>query len=479
MKINHSIKPDAENPDSFPTYADYLRADSREVSSFMFERSEVPLDSFTVDTSDYTSAEFHQLEKEAIWSRTWLAACRLNDIPEVGDFVEFSIVNWSIIVVRSDENTVQAFHNACRHRGAQVANGCGNVPHFNCPFHAWTYRLDGTLKEIPGSWDFEYLDKESHGLKEVQCDQFDGWVYINLDLKAPSLADYLGETITRHFSVHPDTHFWKSWHFGRVVPSNWKVMAEAFYEAYHIPRTHPSLRPSGGDLNAQYDSYGLHHRLCTVTGGPSIAGGQAYSEQEILDSMLALSGARFGKEDYEPQQVDDSPLAARRFIAESTRAQLKKTGVDLSNVSDAEITDGILYGIFPNFLPFKNPAGHQAYRFRPNGDDPHSCIYEVMNLVPIAPDQDLPRDVPLHMLKPGEKLEDYSDQLGVLGMLLDQDVSNSELIQNGMQSLDYINLGSTQEANIVHLHRNIHDMINRHLSGKGEKIVELSDVQPT
>jgi phenylpropionate dioxygenase-like ring-hydroxylating dioxygenase large terminal subunit len=93
----------------------------------------------------YYDEEFFELERQHLWPRVWQMACRLEEIPEVGDWVEYKILEWSIIVVRTPSG-VKAFHNTCRHRGVQLASGGhGNceVQGFQCPFHGWRWSLDG------------------------------------------------------------------------------------------------------------------------------------------------------------------------------------------------------------------------------------------------------------------------------------------------------------------------------------------------
>src|SRR4029453_15725999 len=99
--------------------------------------------------------EFHRLEVERIWGRTWQVACREEQIPEIGDSIVYEIVDWSLIVVRTAEDEVRAFHNSCLHRGTQLRTKPGNVTKgFRCPYHGMTWNVDGSLREIPSSWDF-------------------------------------------------------------------------------------------------------------------------------------------------------------------------------------------------------------------------------------------------------------------------------------------------------------------------------------
>ena len=102
----------------------------------------------------YFDPDFYQLEAELLWPRVWQMACRLEEIPEPGDFVEYEILDQSVIVVRTDDMEVQAFQNACRHRGVKVVAGRGTCDSgFTCPFHGWCYGPDGTNTHVPHAKD--------------------------------------------------------------------------------------------------------------------------------------------------------------------------------------------------------------------------------------------------------------------------------------------------------------------------------------
>src|SRR5689334_16074491 len=97
----------------------------------------------------YTSREFHQLEVDKMWRKVWQMACREADLPNVGDTHVYDIADDSIMLVRTESGTIKAYYNACLHRGTQLVTGKCNIPYFRCPFHSWSWNLDGSLKEIP------------------------------------------------------------------------------------------------------------------------------------------------------------------------------------------------------------------------------------------------------------------------------------------------------------------------------------------
>ena len=197
----------------------------------------------TVPRARYTSAEFAELEFERLWSRVWQVACREEEIAEVGAFIEYLIGDQSILVVRSDPDTIQAFHNTCLHRGTRLADGTGCFPDacIRCRYHAWRYDLDGRLVEVVDEDEFDPIPPDT-GLKAVQVDRWGGFVWICLDPGAPPLLEYLDPLPTLLAPYHLDRLRIRTY-LSTVLPANWKVAVDAFNEGYHVQGTHPQLLP--------------------------------------------------------------------------------------------------------------------------------------------------------------------------------------------------------------------------------------------
>lgn len=433
-----------------PLYSDYVRADQGgPAPAYLLERSPYRSEDYEVDASRYTSQVFFDLEVERLWPRVWQLACRANDVPNVGDYFEYTIVDASVLIVRSAPDTIKAFRNACRHRGSAIATGSGNVACFSCPFHGWTYGLDGKLNHVPAGWEFPHLESDA-GLREVRVELIDGYVFINLKTDAEPLSDFLGETVRTHLPQTPDEDMYAIWHFEAVMPCNWKVGLEAFMEAYHVARTHPQLSAFVADVQAQYDSFGLHSRAITPFGVSAILAGSEFTQQEILDSLTEFSGL--------PEAVVPDDETARAVMSRTVRAMAEMFGIDLSRFSDSEVTDQIEYVIFPNSIIFRGAAGHQNFRFRPNGRDLNSCIFDVVFLVPGIEGVERPRDATIIRIPEGVRFQDFepaANAMGVLAPVIDQDLFNFPLLQKGMHSAEKLVLGTNQEGNIVAFERNI------------------------
>src|SRR5690606_30823630 len=150
--------------------------------------------------SDYLH-EFHRLEIERLWPKTWQVACREQEIANPGDYVNYEIANESILVVRNENGGIRAFYNVCPHHGRRLCdNERGNLSSIFCGYHAWTFDLDGKVTTIPARDDWQgcpAASNEDFALTPVQVDTWAGWVWINMDPEAPTLHEYLGPIPSR------------------------------------------------------------------------------------------------------------------------------------------------------------------------------------------------------------------------------------------------------------------------------------------
>ncbi len=193
----------------------------------------------------YYDPEFYALETEMLWPRVWQMACRLEEIPRPGDYVEYEILDESVIVVRLDAENVRAYHNACRHRGVKLVEGNGNRRTFVCPFHGWCWGIDGrnTFVLRPEEFDDHNLDPEDLRLVSVRCEVWGGCAWINLDDDAPPFRDCL-EPFASIYDAWKVESLRVEWWQSCRLPVNWKLATAAFMEGYHVPQTHPQLLPS-------------------------------------------------------------------------------------------------------------------------------------------------------------------------------------------------------------------------------------------
>lgn len=192
-----------------------------------------------ISTERHISDEFFDLENEFLWPRTWVIAGRSEDIPEPGDYFTFKDLGVPLLVVRGTDDEINCYYNTCQHRGAPVVrDDSGSARRLRCQYHSWTYEIDeGALVSVPDERDFVDLRWEERCLPRAQCDTFAGFVFVNRDLDAPPLAEWIGPA-AEMFAPFQAENLREVYRESRIVPCNWKVTAEAFLEVYHFRHIH-------------------------------------------------------------------------------------------------------------------------------------------------------------------------------------------------------------------------------------------------
>src|SRR5579863_8969395 len=423
-----------------------LDHDTRPVPPVLRSVGDAALGTSSVPRARYTSRAVHEREVDAVWRRVWQMACREEQIPDVGDTVVYDAPGMSLIVVRSAPDEIRAFHNSCLHRGTRLRTQPGHVDELRCPFHSFTWNLDGTFAGMPCPWDFPHVDATTFCLPEAGVGRWGGFVFVNTDPTAVTLEEYL-EILPEHFAAWDLGARVLTAHVVRVVPCNWKVALEAFIESYHTVAVHPQLLKTSGDTQTQYDVYeGVRHvnRMITPVGIAS-EHVEAVGEQDILDAMFLTKDDR---------TVLPEGTTARQVLAERTRRQLsERTGGDYSSITDCEALDAIEYFVFPNFVPWAGYTTPLVYRFRPHGDDHTAAVMDVMLLEPVPVSGPRPPAVPTRHLDPGQRWAD-APELGYLGRILDQDTATLARVQRGLESAASpdVTLARYQESRIRHFH---------------------------
>jgi nitrite reductase/ring-hydroxylating ferredoxin subunit len=452
-----------------PSVQEYLDRDTRPVPAVLRYEVNENLGSQDISVDRYVSPDWHAREVESVWRKAWQYACRLEQIPNVGDHVLYEIADDSLIVMRSAPDEVKAMFNVCLHRGRKLRTQAGTVSELRCPFHSFAWNIDGSLKDIPCQWDFSHVKPETFGLPEARTATWGGFVFINMDPDAEPFEDYIA-------SMAED---WQRWptdgrrtflHVAAKIDCNWKVALEAFIESFHVIGTHPQLMPWMADANSQYDvrKDDPWNRMITVQGVPSPHVAANLTEEDVLDAYYetrAFYSQGAGRdlvapEDGEPEIPAGS--SAREVLADQLRAQLEGTfGRSFADATDTELLDAIQYFLFPNFCIFAGDRTNAVYRFRPDGNNPDSCIAEVLLLAEPAPGAPT-EPAPVRWLQPGEHFADIKEW-GLLGPVFDQDYFNLPYIQEGLHSTRKpgITLANYQESRIRHFHRLLEQWLDR------------------
>jgi phenylpropionate dioxygenase-like ring-hydroxylating dioxygenase large terminal subunit len=429
-----------------------------------------------IPATDWTSPDMLALEKANMWPRVWQMACRVEEIPKVGDFVNYKIFDESILVTRTAQDKIQAFYNTCQHRGRRLRDEeKGHAGQWYCRFHGWKYNLDGSIAYVHDrdDWAACPLEDEALGLKDVRAVSWAGWVWINQDPDAPSLEDYLGEVkgLIDPFAFETAR---MTWYETIIAPVNWKVVCEAFNEGYHTMATHQSrYRSIGGKVPGQVS--GLHGGFFgAATGGPSSTDylepstGEWVTSGSLAESMWAL--ARWQHKWLLAMTLDPGMDAWTRLKDEASpetpplevfvrqldlhREELEKRGVAWPEglTLEALAKAGVDWHIFPNSIVLPTVDGALWYRVRPNRDDPDSCVFDIWCLGRYAPGQE-PK------ITRGETVgfEDFRGK----NPFLEEDFDNMEAVHEGMKSRGFTGARTNpyQEKQIVNFHRVLHSFL--------------------
>jgi phenylpropionate dioxygenase-like ring-hydroxylating dioxygenase large terminal subunit len=408
-----------------------------------------------LDKTRYYSREFMQTEADLLWSKAWLLAGVVADIPQTGDYFLFDVGLESIIVTRTEEG-IKAFHNVCSHRGNRLVNEeRGNRNVFVCPFHSWSYNNDGSLRHVTDRETFRpELLCDSPGLVAVACAEKAGIVFVNMADNPSPLDAALGipegyleaYNIDQMAVVRQVSSEWAA---------NWKIGVEAFYESYHLHAVHPETRGVMGDLNVQYDLYpGGASRMIVPLGQPSPRAADQETVNEGLQAMLQDAGV-------DPQTFSGNAGEVRRAIQVSKRARAEQMGLDYSKLEDGQLSDSWATGLFPNVQIGCHPEGVFIMRFLPHESDPEKFYYDTMTLIFPADDPDY--KPPAWMGIPGgtdltgttrPDCERYGPgEDANLGQVLNQDADLLPVVQRGIRSRGFKGqLWGEQEQRLRHFH---------------------------
>jgi phenylpropionate dioxygenase-like ring-hydroxylating dioxygenase large terminal subunit len=185
----------------------------------------------------YTSPGFFRAEIEHIHRRTWIFAGRADELQTCGDYRTIDTVGGPLILLRDGDGTLRAFANCCRHRGSLLLTGTGNAQAIVCPYHAWSYQLDGTLLAAPAMGRVPGFDKDAHALAPVRLETWQGFIFVNFDSAAPPLREHLGNLPEVLGSYRFDDMLC-TWRAEITCRCNWKLLVENALEAYHTASVH-------------------------------------------------------------------------------------------------------------------------------------------------------------------------------------------------------------------------------------------------
>ena len=185
----------------------------------------------------YTSEDLYQLEVEHIFRKEWLWAGHTQDVRNPGDYFTFEYAGEPMLVSRDKQGQLHAFSNVCRHRGAIVADGAGTCSSFTCPYHSWTYGLDGRLMGAPEMRNVECFEQDKLGLRSLRVEEWYGNIMVNFDPDCRPLAEAVGD-LDSMFRKYDASDLVVTSRRVYDIPCNWKMLVENNMEAYHFLGTH-------------------------------------------------------------------------------------------------------------------------------------------------------------------------------------------------------------------------------------------------
>lgn len=410
----------------------------------------------------YTSRAFMEAEWENVFARTWLIAVRADELPEPGDYMAEEIGRESILIVRQDDGSIKAFYNVCQHRGNRlVLQPEGSMPSFTCPYHSWKFELDGRCSYAQDAEDFAGGDPcPRASLAGVRCEQFAGFVWINMDPDCAPLKDSLG-AIWDEWQAYPLETMTRVQAISVRMPCNWKLLMDNFHETYHLPTAHPE------GIEYAEDSY-LETRLALFENGHALGQTQCVMPAHRLpahkDRLTAPITADLQRWELEPEAFRGRERDARRAVQEQKRKLGPARGLDhYDRLSDDQLTDTFHYTVFPHFATSINADGMLFLRATPHPTDPEQCLFDSwyysfggqsahVELVTLVGEIDAPH-APREYVDYGEKS---------LGVVLDGDAWVMAGQQLGVRSRGYRGaILAGQEKRVAQYH----EMIDRYIDG--------------
>ena len=201
--------------------------------------------------SYYTDPAVFEREKERIFFRTWQYAGHVSQVEATGDYFTFAILDQSLFVLRGRDGELRCFYNVCQHRAHELVTGAGNKRVLACPYHAWTYELDGRLRKAPNDGKVPGFDRTSICLTEARLEVFCGFIFVNLDPNARPMAEWYPGVEAELRAYVPDIDRLKPLDWVEVEEAcNWKVTVENYNECYHCRINHPTFAKGVVDPNS-------------------------------------------------------------------------------------------------------------------------------------------------------------------------------------------------------------------------------------
>ena len=230
-----------------------------ELSQIQGRYDESAIRSFSINTRCYIDPRFLEIEREQVFHRSWQFVCHEEKLRDPGSYIAISVEGQSVVVTRNTKGELRAFYNVCKHRGHELLFGEGSTKRITCPYHAWTYDLDGALVVAPRSEHIENFETRDICLDPVQVEVFCHLVFVNLDPDAAPLAAQTGNLGREIMLYAPDLErLTFSTRLTYRIKANWKSVVDNFLECYHCPVAHKGFSSMIDMDTYQVETHGIY-----------------------------------------------------------------------------------------------------------------------------------------------------------------------------------------------------------------------------
>lgn len=419
----------------------------------------------------YISKDFMQSEWEGIWTKAWLFAGLESDLLEPGDFFIYDIGRESIVITRNNENEISAFYNVCQHRGNKIVTlESGSFSKVSCPYHGWTYGLDGTLEHVPDRELFkEGVPCEEKSLKPVKVSVWAGLVFINMDENSSSLETFLGPIVDQLKPYKFEKMNLVKHQTVSLLETNWKTVRDNFLEQYHVDFIHPQHASFVDCCDAENDLWPFGHTRTMVT-SPVV--NPRYSTPDEPPEFMKdyLKGLRLNPDDFHGKVPE-----IRKAIQKQKRVIGDELGFDFSEFTDDQVSDVLQYDIFPNIFMTIHPERLWIFGPKPHHSDPNKCSFTKWSFqIPSHQVRDESKELEL---LPGSSFyeqtgsrpehdiftrEDVVQGRKSLTVTIDQDIHYLNDMQAGMHSKGFDSATlSNDEERLQHFHDWVDNWISK------------------
>jgi len=340
----------------------------------------------------YTSEAFLQRELDLVFGQEWIVVGRASSLTNPGDFLTYNLAGQPVVVLRDREGGLRAMSNVCLHRMSTLLEGSGNTRSIVCPYHAWTYNLDGTLRGAPFMKETTGFCREAYVLPQIRCEEWLGWIYITLNRDQRSVRERLRplEAMISQYEMQNYVECFRETH---IWDTNWKVLAENFMESYHLPVCHAATVGPYSKLNEMVCPPGLaEFNYHWITKDASLAIGNAHPGNTRLEGhwrkttgllaiypshLITLTPGYFWYLSLHPHGTGRVHMTfggglAPEFMADpqaDNYVATLKTLLDEVNVEDRQCTERVFRGLNAGAAK----PGHLSYLERP--------IYDFMQYI--------------------------------------------------------------------------------------------------